>query len=316
MIAIILAGGIGKRLRGISQKTSKAMLPILGVPIIQKIIEQILDETPIRRFAIVVRTLDQDIAAFLRDNPPKGTEIELVCQPDPLGMADAVNKVAEQSPIESDFLLTASDNLYERGAVSELYRIHREGHFDGTLCLLRMRKEAIAEKSAAVYLDSGRVSRIVEKPPLEEIETDVACIPLYIFTPKLLEYVPRVQLSKRGEYELQDAIQMLIDDGGKLGYTITNQRWTITRPEDLLAINLQMLRDRPWHDVPEIPDVEIEQPVLIEQPCGLLSGSHIGPNVYIGAGSTIGRDCRLSNCLVLPGSSVPDATHADNEVLY
>jgi len=316
MIAVILAGGVGKRLRGIARRISKAMLPILGVPITAKIIEQILDETPIRRFVIVVRKANQDIALYFRDKPPRGAEIQFVFQPEPLGMADALKKVAEQSPLETDFLLTACDNLYEKGAVSDLCRIHHGGDFDGTLCLLRMTKEEIAGKSAAVYLDSGRVSRIVEKPALEEIETELASIPLYIFTPKLLEYVPRVRPSKRGEYELQDAIQMLIDDGGKLGYTITNWRWTVTKPEDLLAINLEMLKSREPDEAIEIPAVEIEQPVLIEEPCELLEGSHIGPNVYIGAESIIGRDCRLSNCLVLSGANVPDGTHADNDILH
>jgi NDP-sugar pyrophosphorylase family protein len=71
MIAIILAGGVGKRLGGVSLRISKAMLPILGVPITAETIEQIREETPIRRFVVVVRTADQDIASFLRNMPPK-----------------------------------------------------------------------------------------------------------------------------------------------------------------------------------------------------------------------------------------------------
>lgn len=316
MIAIILAGGVGKRLRGVSLKISKAMLPILGVPITARLIEQVRDETPLRRFVVVVRSPDQDIASFLRRTPPAGAQVQIVLQPEPLGMADALTKVVEQAGIGSDFLLTACDNLYEKDTVFHLNRAHQAGASDGTMCLLRMKKEEIAGKSAAVYAEQGRIARIVEKPRLEEIETDLASIPLYIFTPKLLDYLPRVQPSQRGEYELQDAIQMLIDDGGRLGYTVTNSRRTITKPEDLLSINLEMLREMNPAPTAEIPGVKVEPPVLIEENCKVLTGSRIGPNVYIARGCTIGRDCRLSNCVVLSGTTVPEKTVADNELLY
>lgn len=316
MIAVILAGGVGKRLGGVSLRISKAMLPILGVPITAKIIEQIRDETPIRRFVVVVRSPDQDIACFLRDAPPGGSKVEFVLQPEPRGMADALKKVVEQAGVESDFLLTACDNIYERDTISDLYRAHRDADFDGTMCLLKMKKEEIAGKSAAVYLEQGRIARIVEKPRLEEIQTDLASIPLYIFTPKLLSYLPRVKPSQRGEYELQDAIQMLIDDGTKLGYTVTNSRRTITEPEDLLSINLEMLTETDPAPAPDIPGVEIEPPVLIEQECTVLQGSRIGPNVYIARGSTIGERSHLSNCVVLSGTTVPEKTIAQNRLFY
>jgi NDP-sugar pyrophosphorylase family protein len=316
MIAVILAGGVGKRLGDVSLKISKAMLPILGVPITAKIIEQIHDETPIRRFVVVVRSPDQDIACFLRDAPPGRWEIEFVLQPEPLGMADALKKVVEQAGVESDFLLTACDNIYERDTISDLYRAHRDADFDGTMCLLKMKKEEIAGKSAAVYVEQGRIARIVEKPQLQEIETDLASIPLYIFTPRLLEYLPRVKPSQRGEYELQDAIQMLIDDGTELGYTVTNSRRTITKPEDLLSINLEMLRETDPAPAPEIAGVKVQPPVLIEEDCTVLQGSRIGPTVYIARGSTIGQHCRLSNCVVLSGTTVPEKTIAQNRLFY
>jgi len=315
VIAVVLAGGVGKRLGDISRRISKGMLPILGVPITARIIGQVLKETPIRRFVIVVGKPDQDIACFLRENPPGGAEIELVVQAAPLGMADALEKAVEQVGIESDFLVAACDNLFEPGAVSALYRKHCEADFDGTMCLLRARREDIAEKSAAVHLDSGLVSRIVEKPSIHEIGTEFASIPLYIFSPKLTQYLPLVKPSKRGEYELQDAIQMLIDDGGKIGYTEIGWRRTVTSPEDLLSVNLEMLRKRRTDERLDIPGLEIEQPVLVEKECVLLEGSHIGPCVYIGGGCTIGRGCRLSNCVVLPGTTVPDATRADDKIL-
>jgi len=292
------------------------MLPILGVPISAKIIEQVLVEAPIRRCVVVVRSADQDIARYLRDNPFGGAETRFVFQPEPLGMADALKKVVEQSPIESDFLLVACDNLFEPGAVAELHRTHCLSGLDGVMCLLRVGKDEIAGKSGAAYLDSGRVARIVEKPSLEEVRTDLASIPLYVFTPKLLEYLPRVKPSKRGEYELQDAIQMLIDDGGRIGYTITNWRRTITTPDDLLAINLEMLRKKAGQGGIVVPGVEIEQSVMVGEGCVLLEGSRIGPNVFVGTGSTIGRGCRLSNCVVLPGTILPDGTVGDGQLFY
>ncbi len=316
MIAIILAGGIGKRLHDLSRKISKAMMPVLGIPITARIMGQICSETPLRRFIVVVRRPDQDIAVYFRKNPPRSAEVEFVVQPESLGMANALKKVSEQAEVKSDFLLAACDNLFQEGAVSEVYSAFQRGSFDGVMCLLRMRKEEIAGKSAAVYLKSGRISRIVEKPSLDEIETGLASIPLYAFGPKLMGYIPLVKPSKRGEYELQDAVQMLIDDDGKIGYTVTNWRRQVTAPEDLLAINLEMLRKERGQTGLQIPGVEIEQPVMVGERCVFSQDSRVGPNVYIGEGSTIGRDCRLSNCVVLPNSRVPDGTRANHQLLW
>lgn len=292
------------------------MLPILDVPITARIIEQIRAETPIRHFLIVVRSLDQDIAVFLRDNPLPDVEIDFAIQPEALGMADALKNVMRQTSILSDFLLAACDNLFKEGAVADLYRTYKSETLDGAMCLLRMPKERIAGRSAAVYLKEGRIAQIVEKPALEDIETDLASIPLYIFGPKLLDYVPRVKPSSRGEYELQDAIQMLIEEGGKIGHTVADWRRTVTAPEDLLAINLELLKRSPQPVPQDVPGVQIEPPVVLGKECVLLSGSQIGPNVCVGSGSTVGHDCRLSNCVVLPGTTVKDRTIADNKLLH
>jgi bifunctional UDP-N-acetylglucosamine pyrophosphorylase/glucosamine-1-phosphate N-acetyltransferase len=144
-------------------------------------------------------------------------------------------------------------------------------------------------------------------------------MPLYIFSKRILDYLPEVPLSPRGEYELQDAIQMLIERDGRVRGYHTPGRLTLTSPADLLALNRYYLvnGNANQHDVPRsvgantklIPPLHIEAGVVIG------AGCEIGPNVYIERDCRIGNGVTIRESVLLRGVRVPDGMSIEEKVV-
>jgi NDP-sugar pyrophosphorylase family protein len=174
-------------------------------------------------------------------------------------------------------------------------------------------------KGAVVDMEGRWVTRIVEKPRPEEAISNIYSLPLYCFTPRILDYASRVPRSPRGEYELQDAIQMLIEAEGRVSGVIIPGRLTLTKPQDLLTINRHYLESMapPIHFAPKslgqhthlIPPLHVEGDTVIDRNCT------IGPNVYVEQGCRIGRGVTLSNAVVLGGTVVPDGATIQDQVV-
>jgi NDP-sugar pyrophosphorylase family protein len=161
-----------------------------------------------------------------------------------------------------------------------------------------------------VEMDGPWIRRIVEKPSPEEAPSNISSLPLYCFSPRILDYVPEVPLSQRGEYELQDAIQMLIERGGHVGGVTCKRRLTLTNAADLLAINRHYLMRT---DRPQLAPQTVGLNTQLVTPLRIESGTVIGANCVIGPNVYIERDCRIGdgvticNTVVLRESAVPMA---------
>jgi dTDP-glucose pyrophosphorylase len=217
------------------------MLPILGQPIVERVMETI-HANGIKDFILVVSPDDQDIVKYFNEESELEVNIAFAVQEERLGMANALQCAAPF--IHQDFVLSACDNLASVEHVAELIkRQQKDEAIYATLSLTRIDPSS-ASKTGIVEMVDGRVTHIVEKPRPEEAPSNIASLPLYVFTPRILDHLPQVPLSPRGEYELQDAVQMLIEaDGGVQGVFLEN-RLTLTGPDDLLVIN-QRLRPPP-----------------------------------------------------------------------
>jgi NDP-sugar pyrophosphorylase family protein len=172
---------------------------------------------------------------------------------------------------------------------------------------------------AIVEMDGPWITRIVEKPRPEEAPSDIASLPLYCFSRRVLDYLPQVPLSPRGEYELQDAIQMLIERDGYVGGVTVRRRLTLTSPADLLAINQHYLSNGTEQDLSLRPRAVGPNTNLIT-PLRIGSGTTIGANCTIGPNAYLERDCHIGegvtiqNAMVLRGATVPDGTVVQNQV--
>jgi NDP-sugar pyrophosphorylase family protein len=170
-----------------------------------------------------------------------------------------------------------------------------------------------------VAMDGPWVTRIVEKPSPEEAPSDISSLPLYCFSPRILDYLSEVPLSSRGEYELQDAIQMLIERDGLVRGILVRQRLTLTSPSDLLAINRHYLmngRDRPQLAPFTVgANTQLITPLRIEH--GTVIGSHctIGPDAYIERDCQIGDGVIIRNAVVLRESAISDGSIIEDEVV-
>jgi len=300
---VILAAGRGKRLRPLTLKRSKAMLPILGKPMVARVMENIA-EAGIREFILVVSSKDEELTSYFERCP----EVRFAFQEEPLGTAHALNCAAHL--IKGDFLLSACDSLVPPNHIAEVIRTHRLNDADAVLSLQRVDRSELSRLSV-VEMEENSVIRIVEKPSPAEAPTNIASLPLYVLPPAILNYLDEVPLSPRGEYEIQDAIQMLIDQGKKIKGVFTEERLDLTKPEDLLSINLRYLaqgRDAEIASAALKADTKIIPPVRIEEGITIGEDCTIGPYVYLERGCELGPRVRIREAVVLRGTKVMEGT--------
>lgn len=148
-------------------------------------------------------------------------------------------------------------------------------------------------------------------------------MPLYCFTPRLLDFLPTVKRSPRGEYELQEVIQMLIDKEGRVRGLALPGRMTLTTPLDLLAINRHYLlemqaRRQPLQDKPDYigMNTQLVEPLWIGRGTSIGASCTIGPLVYMEGDCTVGDHVNLREAVILRGTTVPSESDIAGNVLF
>jgi UDP-N-acetylglucosamine diphosphorylase / glucose-1-phosphate thymidylyltransferase / UDP-N-acetylgalactosamine diphosphorylase / glucosamine-1-phosphate N-acetyltransferase / galactosamine-1-phosphate N-acetyltransferase len=301
MQGIVLGAGKGSRLGSVTSDRSKAMLPVTGVPIIERVMED-MAFCGIDEFIVVAGPHDDEMARYFagRDN------VQIKIQREPAGMADALACAAPA--VTGDFVLSACDNLVSRADMGRLISALRSDQgADAVLALATVPMESTG-RSGIVELEGERVRLIVEKPAPGEAPSNIASLPLYCFSESFMDYLPGVAISQRGERELQDAIQAQIDDGGITKGVQFEGRLTLTDPTDLLKINLDYL-SRGWianglSRAATGEGAELVPPVAIGPGTSIGAHCRIGPNVYIEGDAQIGDGAIIANSVVLRGSLV------------
>jgi len=313
MKAVILAAGLGTRLMPVTARRSKAMVPVLGTPLVERAITPIA-ANGVRDFVLVIGPEDAEIRPHFNKRISLDISTRFVVQERRRGMAHALSLAAPL--LDGPFVLSACDSLVSAEHVGGLLAA-RQGA-DAVLSLLDVEPWAVS-RSAAVELDGSTVLRIVEKPRTEDAPSTTVSLPLYVLPRQLLGLLPSLTPSSRGELELQDAIQKLIDRDSRVVGVRTTDRQQVSTPEDLLALNRRLLRAGDDHClvVPEqvgqctcfLPPLRIEGGVSIGDRCEL------GPDVYLENGCSIGDGAVVRNSLVLRGARVRDGQTVVGRVL-
>jgi NDP-sugar pyrophosphorylase family protein len=315
MQGVILAAGKGSRLHPLTLDRSKAMIPILGKPIVERVLETFV-ENGVHQVIIVVSRLDGDVRNHFVNWTRLPVEIEYIEQVERLGMANALSLAAPY--IRGSFIMSACDNLTPPAHVAALLAHHELERAAATLSLMRI-DPSLVSRTGIVEWENGRVKRIVEKPSLEDAPSDISSLPLYVFSDQVLNYLSAVRLSQRGEYELQDAIQMMIDDTDRVTGVFTEQRLQLTNASDLLAINRHYLSA--GGDVPQLAPRTVGQhthlitPLRIEEGTTIGAGCVIGPRAYIERDCRIGNDVLIKDAVILRGSVVEEGSQIIGEVI-
>ena len=304
MQAVILAAGRGTRLRQLTERRSKAMLPIAGKPMIGRVMELIAG-CGVDEFIVVANPLDLELTGYL-EKVQMG-RIQVVFQPQPHGAAEALLYAAQL--ITGDFVLSACDNLVPEFDLQKMLNSWQNSTSLLGLLALQTIPSTEIPSAGIVELRGEWVTRIIEKPRLQEAPSNIASLPLYCFTPDLLKYLPHVKSSPRGEYELQDAIQMLIAESGSVRGYLTKSRLTLTSEKDLLTLNRFYLVQQGNHAlqiddaVPAgtvlLPPVQIEAGAIIGDKCT------IGPEVFLEAGCRLGDGVTIQRSIALRGADIP-----------
>ena len=313
MQAVILAAGLGTRLQPVTRDRSKAMVPALGRPLVERALMPYA-ANGIRDFVLVVGADDEEIRRHFTHHSGLEVTTRFAVQEERLGMAHALATAADL--IEGPFVLSACDSLVSVEHVGEV--LSAAGSADAVLSLLDVEAEFVA-RSAAVELDGVLVKRIVEKPAPGEATSNTVSLPHYIFPRRLIDRLAGVGRSVRGEYEIQDAIQALIDDGETVVGIRAEDRYQVSTSEDLLALTRRLLHEEvePTHIAPARvgAGTDLIGPLRIE--AGVEIGDHceIGPDVYLESGSSVGNGAVVRESVVLRNAWVRDGQRVVGEIL-
>ena len=316
MQAVVLAAGQGSRLKPITLTRSKAMVPIVGKPIVERVMDDLV-ANGVDDFVLVISPEDDQIVQHFEATAEIQASVRFAHQEERLGMAHALQCAAPL--IHDDFVLSACDNLVSEEHVGRMVSAWRANPQPTALLTLMPVEPERLGSVGIVEIKGSWVTRIVEKPAPDEAPSDISSLPLYLFSRRILDHLPRVPLSARGEYELQDAIQLLIETDGRVGGITTAGRLTLTSPADLLALTRHYLA-RTEFDLQSVmqasgPGTRIVAPVYVEKEATIGQGCTIGPDVYVEHHARVGDGATLRNAVVLRDSVVPDGAVIENQVI-
>jgi glucose-1-phosphate thymidylyltransferase len=296
MKALVLSGGAGTRLRPITHTSAKQLVPVGNKPILEFGLEAIRD-AGITDVGIIVGETHSEIRAHVGDGSRYGLDVTYVHQPQPLGLAHAV-LTAEDYLGDDDFVMYLGDNLVV-GGITEFVEQFSQRRPAAQILLAQVkdpRQFGIAELD-----EHGDVVELVEKP--QNPSSDLALVGVYVFSPRILDAARSIKPSDRGELEITDAIQWLIDEGEPVHSTVIEgwwaARWKDTgRLYDLLEANRIVLESYDQRIDGTLDErSEVQGRVVIEQGAELVNSFVRGPAI-------IGKGTRLVNSFVGPYTAI------------
>jgi glucose-1-phosphate thymidylyltransferase len=291
MKALVLCGGTGTRLRPITHTMAKQLVPIANKPVLFYGLEAI-KEAGITDVGIVVGDTKKEIKESVGDGSRWGIDVHYIHQDEPLGLAHAV-LVAEEYLDGDHFVMYLGDNLIKDG-IKGCVDAYRENKPNSEILLAHVLEP---QRFGVAELEGGKVVRLVEKP--ERPASDLALVGVYMFDEHIMEAVKAIKPSGRGELEITDAIQWLIDRGYVVDPHVIDGWWKDTgRLEDMLEANRIMLEGM---DQSIRGHVDSESRVLgkvvVEDGAEIINSTVRGPAI-------IGERTRVVNSFIGPFTSV------------
>jgi len=321
MKAVILAAGEGTRMRPLTYTRPKVMLPVANRPILEHLVRE-LCAVGIREFIMVVGYHDEQVRDYFQHGEKWDVRIEYVNQRSQLGTADALRQL--QQLAGARFLVVNGDAILRRDDLAGFLK--SRGNAMGVYEVSNPRGLGVVET------DGKKLVRIYEKtdnPP-----SRLANIGLYLFNQEIFAAIADTPQSLRGEYEITDSIQLLVERGWPVWCRPISYWLDLSRPWDLLSANEQLLKDLPEENRGEIePGAYIKGPVQIGEHSLVRSGSYIegpviigahcdiGPHCFIRPATTIGDHCHigagveLKNSIVMRGSKIPHLNYVGDSVI-
>ncbi|MBI3725651.1 glucose-1-phosphate thymidylyltransferase [bacterium] len=298
MKALITSGGHGTRLRPITHTQNKHLIPIGNKPILHFALENVAN-AKIREVGILTRADSDEVEKAIGDGSRWGLKITYIPQEAPLGLAHVV-KISRPFIGNDSFLFYLGDNM----VVGGVDRFVRAFEASKASCHLTLARVKDPERFGVPELDGNRIVSIEEKP--RKPKSRYAVTGIYLYDSRIFEACDAIKPSARGELEISDAHQWLLDHGARVEWSEITGWWKDTgKPEDLLAANRLVLENQEPRISGEVDaQSEIEGRVVIEEGARVVASRIRGPAIvgknavvtesYIGPYTSIGAEARVT----------------------
>ncbi len=311
MKAVILVAGEGTRMRPLTTTRPKVMLPIANKPILEHIVDAAVD-AGIDEFVFITGYFEDSIKDYFKDGEKWGAKIEYVHQTQQRGTADAIG--CARGSVTGQFVVLNGDVLISSDYLAKL--ISREED-----AVITVKEVENPSDFGIIEISGESVTKIIEKPDVPP--TDLANAGIYLFDDSIFDFIDKTTLSERGELEITDSLQMLIDSGANVGYEILEHDWIdVGRPWDMLDANELLLGDVKAEcnglvepNATLIGEVVVGEGTLIRNgayiigPVVIGNDCDIGPNCFIRPSTSIGNGVRVGNAVEIKNSIIMDNTH-------
>lgn len=329
MKGIILHGGHGTRLRPLTHTGPKQLLPIANKPMSQYCIES-LRGAGITDIAIIIGgTGSNKVQEYYGNGEKFGVKITYVLQDAPRGIAHAI-KLCKEFVNGEKFVVFLGDNILKK-SISEYVNRFRDSDASASILLCEVNNPT---QFGIADVKDGIIKKIMEKP--KDPPTNLAVTGIYLLTPIIFDIIDRLKPSWRNEYEITDALQMLLQENHRIVYDMVTDYWKDTgTPNDIIHANQVILSGmKPYFEGKKDDDVEISGNVMIGSGTTIKSGSkiigpviignncQIGPNANVGSNTSIGDTSKISNChiensIIMSGCNIDgDLTIKDSIIAF
>lgn len=303
MKGLILAGGKGTRLYPLTYTSAKQLIPVANKPVLFRVIEAIR-EAGIVEIGIVVGDTADEIKKAVGRGQRWGAKITYIPQDAPLGLAHAV-KISRDFIGDDRFVMFLGDNVIQ-GGISPLIAEFDTSEWNSQIVLTRV--EHPEQYGVAELGDDGQIIQLIEKP--QEPPSDLALVGIYMFDKTVFEAVEKIEPSWRGELEITDAIQWLLDHGHRVAHEVLVGWWIDTGKKDpLLESNRYILETLEPANLGSVDDAStIEGRVVVEDGAKIVESRVRGPAI-------IGRNARIERSYIGPFTSIAaDCEVIDSEI--
>lgn len=320
--AVIMVGGRGTRLRPLTETVPKPMLPVMGTPCLEYVIRSLVD-SGVKEIVLACGYRSDIISEFIGDGSGFGADIYFAYEEEPAGTAGSIKLLQER--LDERFIVASGDVLADVD-IQGMVESHEQGGCAVTMALTRVDNPT---EFGIVGLDGdGRVERFREKPPPEEVFSDLVNAGIYVLERQVMERVPRGVMYDFSKDLFPDVLSAGL---GIKGHILQGFWMDIGRPADLLKANILRAEalGGPGHshlmDGVELRDVvltssvihpgvkaegcRIERSVILDNAV-VEEGAHV-VDCIIGKGATVGRDSRLLGAVIADGGCVPDGHVSD-----
>jgi len=325
MKALVLSGGKGTRLRPLTFTCAKQLIPVANKPILGYVLDQVA-ATGIKEVGVITAPeTGQYVKDYVNDGSKWKLSVDYIPQ-EPLGLAHAV-KTAQQFLAQDSFVMCLGDNVTGQGLNAFVQKFQME-HLDALIIL----KEVDNPSSFGIaQLDTkGNIVGLAEKPKTPM--GNLAIIGTYLFSNKIHKAIEKIKPSWRGELEITDAIQEMINMGFKVKAEILDSWWLDTgKKDDILSANAKILDEYVTRDIEgSVTNSTIEGRVKVEAEAKVVNSTIRGPciigkntlieNSFVGPYTSVGDDSQILNsnlehCVILENVTITDVERLEDSLI-